>query len=66
MQLGSTPKGCEPWQQGKQDLHDLAIGWLREDRTLRQEHEAAKGRVRGPKSDTRNAKTFFEKFDYAH
>lgn len=51
MQLGATPKGSLPWQAGKQDLFSLALQWLREDRELRREKEAAKGRIRGPKGD---------------
>ncbi|WWC71717.1 uncharacterized protein I206_105675 [Kwoniella pini CBS 10737] len=71
MQLGSTPRGTMTWPpsngpEPEQDLFNLALGWLREDRELRRVKEEAKGRIRGPKTDTRDAKTFFEKYDYSH
>ncbi|WWC90862.1 uncharacterized protein L201_005799 [Kwoniella dendrophila CBS 6074] len=71
MQLGSTPRGIVTWPpanvpESDQDLFSLALGWLREDRELRRVKEKEKGRVRGPKTDTRDAKTFFEKYDYSH
>ncbi|WWC63139.1 uncharacterized protein I303_105739 [Kwoniella dejecticola CBS 10117] len=71
MQLGSTPRGIITWPPAdvpasEQDLFSLALGWLREDRELRRVKEKEKGRIRGPKTDTRDAKTFFEKYDYSH
>ncbi|XAO25819.1 hypothetical protein I312_104649 [Cryptococcus bacillisporus CA1280] len=71
IQLGSTPRELIAWPpegKGSQEetLFELALGWLREDRDLRRQKEKEKGRVRGPKTDTRDAKTFFEKYDYSH
>lgn len=49
-------------------LLQLALGWLREDRILRQELEAERNIVRGRSqrrgSETTDAKTFFAKYDY--
>ncbi|CAK9782779.1 unnamed protein product [Cutaneotrichosporon oleaginosum] len=61
IQLGATPKPTIEWGPGSGDLFNVALGWLREDRELRREKEAARGRVRGPKGDTRDARTFFDK-----
>lgn len=64
-----------------EDLFNLALKWIRVDRDLRREQEKARGRERGPKnavstcipgkrprliSQYSTAKTFFEKYDYAH
>lgn len=46
-------------------LLTIALEWLKEDRTLRKKMEADEGRTqRGARAETRNAKTFFEKYDY--
>lgn len=80
MQLGRTPKPTIAWEAGKADLFTMALGWLREDRALRREKEAAAGRMRGPRDEVgysvgrdlthqfayKDAKTFFEKYDYGH
>ncbi|CAD6578075.1 MAG: CCR4-NOT regulatory complex component [Tremellales sp. Tagirdzhanova-0007] len=68
LRLGSTPTPLYSWQEqgSTEDLFLLALKWLREDRDFRRVKEEAAGRVRGPKEDTRDAKTFFEKYDYAH
>ncbi|WVQ82024.1 hypothetical protein IAT38_004152 [Cryptococcus sp. DSM 104549] len=74
MQLGSTPRGLIPWPlsgSAEGDVHEgdlftLALGWLREDKVLRKKKEEAKGRVRGPKTDTKDRVTFYEKYDYSH
>ncbi|ORY35416.1 P-loop containing nucleoside triphosphate hydrolase protein [Naematelia encephala] len=67
LQLGTTPRPTLVWTSStSEDLFSLALSWLREDRELRREKEKAQGRVRGPRTDTRDAKTFFEKYDYAH
>ncbi|ODN78989.1 hypothetical protein L202_04500 [Cryptococcus amylolentus CBS 6039] len=73
MQLGGTPRGLIPWPPlhadkdvGQEDLFTLALGWLREDRDLRREAEKAKGKVRGPKTDTKDRVAFYEKYDYSH
>ncbi|EIW67448.1 hypothetical protein TREMEDRAFT_69861 [Tremella mesenterica DSM 1558] len=47
-------------------LFHLALEWLREDRNLRRGRDSARGKHRGPKAETTNARTFFEKYDYAH
>ncbi|KAL1408733.1 CCR4-NOT regulatory complex component [Vanrija albida] len=65
IQLGTTPKPMLTWGPGHPDLFDTALSWLREDRDLRRVKEAARGRVRGPKAETKDAKTFFEKYDYS-
>ncbi|WVF72678.1 hypothetical protein IAT40_007496 [Kwoniella sp. CBS 6097] len=72
MQLGSTPRGLLVWppaegkvEANEEDLFNMALGWLREDRELRREKEKAKGRIRGPKTDTKDRVTFFEKYDYS-
>jgi CCR4-NOT complex subunit CAF16 len=65
LQLGSTPKPLLDWVPGKMNLFDIAIEWLREDRKLRRVKEAKTGRIRGPKPETKDAKTFFEKYDYS-
>lgn len=63
--MGRTPRPMFKWTPGEQDLFQLALGWLREDRDVRRKHEAERGRIRGPKTtDTRNANKFFEKYDY--
>jgi CCR4-NOT complex subunit CAF16 len=66
MQLGTTPKPTIDWVPGEADLFTTSLGWLREDRELRRAAEATKGRIRGPRTEpeTRDAKTFFEKYDY--
>ncbi|EJT52066.1 ATP-dependent transporter [Trichosporon asahii var. asahii CBS 2479] len=66
IQMGRTPRPMFKWTPGQQDLFQLALGWLREDRDVRRKHEADRGRIRGPrtKSDTKDAKAFFEKYDY--
>ncbi|WVQ68197.1 uncharacterized protein L199_006404 [Kwoniella botswanensis] len=71
MQLGSTPRGIVSWPPAnvpvsELDLFTLALGWLREDRELRRIKEKEKGRVRGPKTDTKDRITFYEKYDYSH
>lgn len=68
LQLGGTPSPMLVWNSSArhEDLFSLALGWLREDRDLRRVKEREAGRVRGPKKDTMDAKTFFEKYDYAH
>ncbi|OCF57384.1 CCR4-NOT complex subunit CAF16 [Kwoniella mangroviensis CBS 10435] len=71
MQLGSTPRGIVSWPpanvpESELDLFTLALGWLREDRELRRVKEKEKGRVRGPKTDTKDRITFYEKYDYSH
>ncbi|WWC93649.1 hypothetical protein V866_000484 [Kwoniella sp. B9012] len=71
MQLGSTPRGIVSWPpanvpESELDLFTLALGWLREDRELRRIKEKEKGRVRGPKTDTKDRITFYEKYDYSH
>ncbi|KAK8854895.1 hypothetical protein IAR55_003634 [Kwoniella newhampshirensis] len=71
MQLGGTPRGMVAWPPAgnpsdKLDLFSLALGWLREDKVLRKQKEESKGRVRGPKTDTKDRVTFYQKYDYAH
>ncbi|WVR07403.1 hypothetical protein IAU60_004444 [Kwoniella sp. DSM 27419] len=71
MQLGATPRGLLTWPPAntkveEEELFTMALGWLREDRELRRAKEQAKGRVRGPKTDTRDRVTFYEKYDYSH
>ncbi|GMK59120.1 hypothetical protein CspeluHIS016_0701350 [Cutaneotrichosporon spelunceum] len=66
IQLGSTPRPMREWSSSSGDLFTVALGWLREDRELRRKKEAARGRIRGPKGDTRDARTFFDKYDYSH
>lgn len=58
MQLGKTialplpwpPAADAPTDQPK-DLFHLALGWLREDKVVRKEHEKKTGRIRGPKAE---------------
>ena len=82
LQLGTTPKELFQWSPSarQEDLFKLALEWIREDRDLRRIKEKERGRVRGPREDvsgacrshtmanaqTRDAKTFFEKYDYSH
>lgn len=68
LQLGATPALPLEWNPTKtrDDLFKIALEWIREDRELRREKEKKAGRMRGPKTDTRDAKTFFEKYDYSH
>lgn len=39
------------WGPDSGDLFRTSLGWLREDRVLRRQKEADKGRIRGPKGD---------------
>ncbi|KAK4684686.1 CCR4-NOT complex subunit CAF16, partial [Tremellales sp. Uapishka_1] len=71
LQLGATPSPLLVWpptggeHQGKDLLH-VVLGWLRDDRDKRRIKEKAEGKSRGSRKETRDAKTFFEKFDYSH
>ncbi|KAL7409736.1 P-loop containing nucleoside triphosphate hydrolase protein [Mrakia frigida] len=71
MQLGRTPKPPIPWSPSMPaetgtSLLKIALDWLREDRDLRKQREKdAGGKARGPQAETKDAKTFFERFDYS-
>jgi len=70
MQVGKTPSPLLAWppkpDDPAQDLFHLALEWLKEDRELRRIKERQAGRERGPREETKDAKTFFEKYDYSH
>jgi CCR4-NOT complex subunit CAF16 len=58
MQLGKTTSPPLPWPPAQdapsgqaKDLFHLALGWLKEDKVLRKEHEKVTGRIRGPKPE---------------
>lgn len=58
MQLGKTPSPPLPWPPAPdadtaqaKDLFHLALGWLKEDKVLRKQHEKVTGRIRGPKPE---------------
>lgn len=70
MQLGRTPAPPIAWSPSMPaetgtSLLKIALQWLKEDRELRKKNELASGaKTRGAKPETKDAKTFFEKFDY--
>ncbi|GFZ49384.1 CCR4-associated factor 16 [Saitozyma sp. JCM 24511] len=68
LQLGATPTPLLTWDPADRttELFDIALEWIRTDRDLRREKERAAGRARGAREETRDAKTFFEKYDYSH
>ena len=69
LQLGTTPRPTREWSSSEhrmEDLFNLALEWIREDRDLRRIKEKSKGRTRGPRPETTDAKTFFEKYDYGN
>lgn len=53
LQLGTTPSPLHPWKPtaSVEDLFNLALQWIREDRDLRRIKEKEKGRLRGPRTD---------------
>ena len=53
-------------EEKRGELLGIALKWLREDREVRRQRDKERGRERGAKSgaDTRDAKTFYEKYDY--
>jgi hypothetical protein len=58
MQLGRTPKPALEWDPeaaaapGGKSLLTIALGWLKEDRTLRKQREKeAGGKTRGPQKE---------------
>ncbi|KAG9104896.1 CCR4-NOT regulatory complex component [Ceratobasidium sp. 370] len=82
MRFGSFVSQPTPWLQDQTQaersptssgstLHALALQWLKEDRTFRQQEEAA-GRLsksRGAKEDTgvpTDSEVFYKKYDYSH
>ncbi|KAG9124269.1 CCR4-NOT regulatory complex component [Ceratobasidium sp. 392] len=81
MRFGSFVTEPAPWLQDQTQaalpsssgstLHALALQWLKEDRTFRQQEEAA-GRLsktRGAKEDTgvpTDSEAFYKKYDYSH
>ena len=76
MQLGSTPSALLTWPDETtstetvhtEALFHLAHKWLKADREVRRAREKESGRLRGPRAaeETRDARTFFEKYDYSH
>ncbi|CED82461.1 atp-dependent transporter [Phaffia rhodozyma] len=79
MQLGSIPQQPVAWPPARDDssiagqdkrgsdLLSVALGWLKDDRALRRRLEVEAG---GPKrgargtTDTKDAKTFYERYEY--
>lgn len=68
MQLGRTPKPALEWDPeaaaapGGKSLLTIALGWLKEDRTLRKQREKeAGGKTRGPQKEvSRRARCVLE------
>ncbi|KAJ9121539.1 hypothetical protein QFC22_002157 [Naganishia vaughanmartiniae] len=76
LQLGRTPTPLISWpiekssevKHSHSDLLEIALEWLTEDRDLRRKMEKEKGKKsRGARSktDTRDMKSFYEKYDYS-
>ncbi|KAJ9111527.1 hypothetical protein QFC20_002499 [Naganishia adeliensis] len=79
LQLGRTPSPLLTWpitnpaesgseaKHSHSDLLEIALEWLTEDRNLRRRLEKEKGKKsRGArKTDTRDMKSFYQKYDYS-
>ena len=53
LQLGTTPRALYRWDPHArvEDLFQLALGWIREDREVRRVREKERGRIRGPRPE---------------